>query len=519
MNPGYHFLRRGVAAFVILLILFGCSWLFRAMVPAIWQTFAVPGAVLVLAIAFTPARVAAGIRLSLVGVVWIVFLATNHFQPGGYWRTGIIVLALLWGAGQLFLVVASERVRVDRAGPFLRSLHESGFSTTLRRMDRGVFGDSLARGTRACRWAAALLVVTLLLSRAGALDADEEQLILSPWLAPRLSGPSHSLVVTLTTTDNNAQGYLRTALELNSIFRKAGAVVSVFPRFGPGDSIARHLLDSLTAMGGVTFDPPRFGWFTLDRPQGSAFTRFIATDISWRDGKPVVHPAIVAAARFFKAPLRLPGEFLKAPSFASGSGNMPRARNAEIMIGEHRIPIWSDGYSAVRNPHSLARVEQWNSFLFRASIERTSWDSALTYREFEAGKHVPALADSLCALMKGRMVFVQWENLSEDFRSDFDVSEPARIADMIVRGLIVDRAGPWHIALTCLVLLAGCVLSVRTRIGIQVAALLTCAAAFLILDGWIFREWLLLTSLVYPAFAAFVAAIILPLVRLSEEGA
>ena len=114
------------------------------------------------------------------------------------------------------------------------------------------------------------------------------------------------------------------------------------------------------------------------------------------------------------------------------------------------------------------------------------------------------------------MVFLQWVNLGEDFRRD-DATEPARIADLIVRGLIVDRAGTWHIALSCIVLALGVFLSVRVRVMIQAIILGALVPALLFLDGWIFHEWLLLTNLVYPAFTAAVSATVLPLVRVGLE--
>jgi hypothetical protein len=516
MKTMHQFLKKGLIALFMIALLFLYAQLFHFIEPTIWRSVFLPGAVLILAVLLTPSRADARVRLAVTGVVLVFTLATTRLQPGYYLRTEIIVLAMLWGAGQIFLAIATTRVRNDVAGPLLRSLAETGYISTLRRMGHGAFGDALARGTRNTRWAIAVFLVSLLLSRAGAFDAEEEQLVLRPWFFHTLSGPSHSLVVSLTTPDNNPTEYLRTALELNRIFRKAGAVVSVFPRSGAVDPLAAKLLDSLTAMGGVTYDQPRFGWLEWGRPPGFVVTRYKAAGISWRTGEFVVHPSLVAAARYLASPIRLPKELLGTPTVGFPGAKLSIPRNTEVSVGERRIPIWDNGYAAVLNRQVLSRFEQWNSFLFRAEIERTHWDSALTYKAYGTGDKSHSLADSVWEHLKGKMVFVEWVNLGDDYRRD-DATEPARIADMVVSGLVVDRAAAWHVALSGIVLLIGVLLSIRTRIWLQVAVLLASAVGLIVLDGWLFREWLLLANLVYPAFTAAVAALIFPLVRAAHD--
>jgi hypothetical protein len=485
----------------------------------------IPAAVLILVLLFTPAIMRAGFRLLLVTAVLVVLFLTTRLEPGRFFRTEIIVLTAIWAAGQFGLVIASAWAESGNAGPLVRSLCNQGYLTTYRSMLQGNLGDAVAKSASAIRWALAIFLVSCLFWKSDAFDQQQSTLYALSTPGRREPGRSNSLVVTLTTPDNNPQKYLRAALTLTRTLHEAGAVVSCFPRRGVLDSISQALADSITVAGGTTFIQPlhwedrRF--FSLGIP----IARFQAIDISWRFGKPVVHPGLVAAGRFLHVPLSIPPQLLLNPnvpvSIAAArdlfhDSPMPTASSTSLGVGRTNIPIWYDGSSAV-----LVRLGPagepgfWNGPQFPADLEIADWDSSMSFFNYLSGKRTRVLPDSVWKRVSGKMVFVQWVNKGEDFRRD-DATGPAWVADMVSRGLTVDNAGSWHIAVSGLVLLLGVVLFYRARVWVLFPVLFGCAAGLVVLDGWLFREYLLVSNLIYPAFSAALAAVVLPLTKVSR---
>ncbi|HSQ76854.1 MAG TPA: hypothetical protein VLT13_14935, partial [Bacteroidota bacterium] len=196
MNVGHYYLRKALVTLLVLALAYAFSSVLVLRVPTIWRTFFLPSAVLILAVTLMPPHASAGIRLAVTAIVLILVFLTTRLQPGPYFRTELIVVAFLWGIAQVVLAIASERVRIEAAGPLLASLREVGYIATLRRMTDGRFGNLVARGTRAARWAIAILLASLLLSRADALDSEEENLVLFPHFRPSWTATSQSVVVT-----------------------------------------------------------------------------------------------------------------------------------------------------------------------------------------------------------------------------------------------------------------------------------------------------------------------------------
>ncbi|MBK7260312.1 MAG: hypothetical protein IPI01_21410 [Ignavibacteriae bacterium] len=96
-------------------------------------------------------------------------------------------------------------------------------------------------------------------------------------------------------------------------------------------------------------------------------------------------------------------------------------------------------------------------------------------------------------------------------------SVPALIADMAVRGMFVSESPAWHIIVSVLAVLVGIVLFASVRPWLTFVVLLACAVGLGVVDRWVFGEYLLVTRLVYPAFTCAVAAMVLPLVRISAR--
>ena len=104
--------------------------------------------------------------------------------------------------------------------------------------------------------------------------------------------------------------------------------------------------------------------------------------------------------------------------------------------------------------------------------------------------------------------------INSNIRRD-DATGPAMVADMVVRGFAVDRGGHWHLAVSFLVLLLGIILFARAGVWVLVATMAGCAIGLSIIDGLVFREYLYVANLIYPAFCAGLSAVILPLVKIA----
>lgn len=484
----------------------------------------VPLLVFALGVLFAPRAVAGLLRLGYAVFILLAVLIFERLLPYYYLGNYLTILVLVWVGGQIILVMAGERVRSGEGGGIATSLCANGYLRTLRRMDGGAFGVRLASLLTVTRWSALIFVGSLLLYRSETFHRPEEDLLLQPGSRYEIDSRSHSVVATLTTTDNNVTGYLRTAIEMNDLFRKAGAAVVCFPCRGALDPKAQKLADSLEMAGGVLFVQPRYDLRWFERTWGWNFMRFVSIDVTWQYGKPLIHPGLVAASRLMGTRVHVPNELLRAPSYGLHDSQMPRARNTELRIGEQRIPVWEDGYSVVLgrlssgvfNPDAPGSRSGWNSFVFPAAFERMNWDSSLTFFDFETVSRPRTLPHAVWKMAAGKMIFVQWVNMGEDFRRD-DATSPALVADMVVRGLVIDQARPWHIAISCGILLVAAALFVYGRKWLLAFILIGCAIGCIVLDGWIFREYLLVVRFIYPAFTAAVAAVVLPLVMMAKK--
>jgi hypothetical protein len=498
-----------------------------------------PLLLLVLAIMFMPVKMSPAVRILTSIGVFGAFLVIRKVLASSALVRGLLayqvgmgppvptietvslVIALLWLAGQMVLVVVTDRVRSGAAGVTESALAERGFAAFIRSTSRREFGAVPALWITGLRWGILILAGCLLLYRSGSLHQIEEDLILPVRHMSAVPGSSASVIVTLTTPDNNPRQYLRTALELNARFRAGGAAVVCFPSRGVLDSTARTLADSLAASGAVVFDREQFDPRYAMIGAGWDFLRFRSIDFSWTNGSPTVHPSLLAASRYLKLPVRIPPEyarFLHLDARAAGMVGPPRG---EVMIGASRVPRWKDGMSVVLRRsaflplHYAAGGETlWNSFIFPANIERPQWEGPILYKEYGSGRTLTALPDSVWKFADGRMVFVQWVNMGD---ADFhDVASiPALIADMAVRGSFVREAPAWQVLVTLGVILIAVGLFALFRPWIVFIALLAGAIGLGVADAWIFCDYLLVTRLVYPVFAAAVAAMVLPLVRIS----
>jgi hypothetical protein len=126
------------------------------------------------------------------------------------------------------------------------------------------------------------------------------------------------------------------------------------------------------------------------------------------------------------------------------------------------------------------------------------------------------IPDSVLQLVSGRMVFLDWMDMGEGHLRGF-AAGPAMIADMLTRGVFIREAPAWHILVTVLVMILGVALFVWSRPSFTLVLLLAAAVAIGAADVWIFKEYMLVTRLIYPAFVALVAAVVFPLVRISER--
>jgi hypothetical protein len=452
----------------------------------------------------------------------LLTLAVGVTPPVDTLETLSLVIALIWIAGQMLLVVVTDRSRSGVARPIEVTLAERGYNDLLRSMARGEFGTMLARWITAVRWSVFIIIGMGLMYRSESLHGFEEEILVRPAAFRSVQGPSNSVIVTLTTPDNNPKKYLRTALEVNARFRSGGAAVVCFPARGFLDSTAAVLKDSLEKSGAIVFDREQFNPLYAMMGRGWNLLRFRSTDYGWYNGSPVVHPSLLAASRYLGVPIRIPDEyrqFREAVKRGRWAGSIPPA--GESVLGTVSVPRWNDGFSVVLRregfismSHATGESSQWNSFIFPANIERPDWDGPIIYKTFGSGTPRTSLPDSVWKFVAGRMVFVQWEDMGEhSFQGT--ASTNALIADMASRGMFVRESLSWYLPLSLAVLLLGVLLFPWSRPLLSCASLVAVAVGIVVLDAWIFREYLVVTRLIYPAFTAGLAAVVLPLVRAS----
>lgn len=501
----------------------------------------IPTGLLFLGMALVPVRIAPVSRFIAAVVVFALYvLLRGALTPRNWWTqmqtrdvatgapfdtlaTVSLVIALIWLAGQMLLVVLSDRVRAGKGSPTAVSLVNGGYMGLLRASSRGEFGTACARLLTGMRWGALILAGVWLLYRSGSLHQPEEDLLLPLGRVGEATGPSRSVLVSLTTPDNNPLEYIRTAIEINALFRAGGAAVVCFPRSGMADSTIRLLIDSLESAGAVVYDreqfDPRYAWGGT----GWQFLRFWSAGFGWSNSLPMIHPSIRAASRYLNVPVRLPADTRRMPAIPwAGNAGVVDPAAGDVMLGPAPVPRWSDGWSVVPRPQGLFPTQHpggdtlWNSFLFRVGILRYAWEMPIEYMFYGDAHRVRTLPDSILRLVAGRMVFIDWSDMGGGMPRF--AAGPAMIADMLVRGLFVREALSWHIPVTVAVLLCGIALFVWSRPSVMVLVLVAVALMIATMDVWVFREYLLVTRLVYPAFVALVSAVVFPLVRISERG-
>ena len=404
-------------------------------------------------------------------------------------------------------------------------LVNEGYPGILRAFARGEFGLTCARWVTGLRWGVFILAGVWLLYRSGSLDQPEEEFVLPLARVGETSGPSRSVLVSLMTGDNNPREYLRTAIEINAVFRAAGAAVVCIPRSGARDSTVRSLIDSLEAAGAVVYDRERFESRYAGGRQSMQSLRFWSAGYGYSSDLPLIHPSIQAAARYLRVPVQLPSDYKRMPAipwYGGGFGAGP-PNAGDILLGSTPIPRWSDGWSVVPRPpglfpmhYSTGGESLWNSFMFPAGILRGQWHDPLRYMFYGDARSVSVLPDSVLRLVSGRMVFIDWTDMGDGNLRGAG-SGPAMIAEMVVRGIFIREAPAWHILVTVLVMILGVALFVWSRPSIILVLLLAAAVLIGAMDVWIFKEYMLVTRLIYPAFVALVAAVVFSLVRIADR--
>jgi hypothetical protein len=455
--------------------------------------------------------------------VGVVILLGRQFHPWFFqFELSLVVpneiplITGIWTFCQLLLIVAARSEAAAESGLIMHSFHEHGLRATCIEMRRGKFGRMAAEVGGALQWILWILLATVLLWRSNGLEQIESDLLYRrvEWEQP-LSAP-HSMIVTLTTPDNNQKKYLQTALEITRAFRKAGALVTCVPRRAILDSAAQRIADSIADCGGMTFAQRRPGEEGPDERWRLAYLRFYPVDFFRMTGKPTVHAAIAAVARASDSVVKVSPQLLKNPGELFQHGRTPAFYNASIWLGNRKIPVDREGRAAVLLYGSwIPQPPGWNRSVFRAEFEKTYWDSPLTMFSLVTGKHVDNIPDSLWQIAQGKMVFLKWVNNGEDLRRD-DAGVPAMIADRVSSNHVVRFEGEWSIWVACFLLFASGFVAVRARTGVLLAFLVGCTLALLVLDGWLFARHLVVSSLIYPALAMGLAALILPLTKLPD---
>ncbi|MEK6755669.1 MAG: hypothetical protein AABZ02_05915 [Bacteroidota bacterium] len=323
--------------------------------------------------------------------------------------------------------------------------------------------------------------------------------------------------------------YLRHALAIVKNLKKAGAKVVVLPL--PSDILPvpkiLDLLDKLKKQGIVVFgattspsqyfsrsvsylEDPKNWWVrqpALHRvsiPWGvlsmytepfAALYRFVPSQFRDFDtGEPVPDIALQALKRYLGYPDSL--EIRHTPYYDS--------------LGPHTIPLERDGFAYVK--HSFH--SSFDGGVFASLLPET--DSLIFFPTRWSGKKEPINLDSSWAFYNGKIVVLDWGNLSQFQFPSFGLIY-AQIVNAILHKNFVDRYNDYDLFFIALVVISLSVVSYHFRGIITVLVSFVLGVGIVVLSIWLFDRYSILYDPVYVLVPIVLCGFILPIVRLAEE--
>jgi hypothetical protein len=457
-------------------------------------------------------------RLGIAGVlVALVFLVRLLYQTSGparsHWIyfTGAYLVLTAFAAYQVLRTVALVAVSRKTSSSLLQALHLRGVRGTLWEIYRRRLTPPLRLPLTLAAWALLIGATVWILWRTASLEALQARVIGNPGRGNDSTGFPICRVLALETPDNNLTRYYRALTALARDFHLAGARILIAEQ-SPYDSPHSpwwSLVDSLRLSGMLFYESGE------GRPQSLPL--------------PTEAPADWRRARFLDQARFLPEEnptviaFRPVPSWYDGLQINAALQAVAQLRGERTVqqPFYLDGavrYGDLRIPvthegEAFAPIDGRAAKAFVAAAILKEGNDTLFYMDDARPELTSSMSPSLISRVRGQIVLVKWTDAG-GFVGPWKNRRPSSVPSIIEalqRGRLITPARTWHHAITFVVLLLGIGLSLGKHLRVASGVMALMALVILGADMWLFGSQMLMTDLIYPALAALLAGIILPL--------
>jgi hypothetical protein len=368
-------------------------------------------------------------------------------------------------------------------------------------------------------WSVVVFGIVCMLSATGRLDDAEVYVLEKLALQARSYSTTTSRILVLETGDNNPTDYLRDLAQVVGDLKTNGAraVVARFPPLVATRPLHDVLIDSIMRSGIAVLY--RDYW----RSRQIEYPLFVGGGKGmFRAVTPILVPVPVEgqgrAGLFRWYPCdstsdlaRVDATIMAAAKYRGFPDTLRATITPEsVTYGNVSVPVNAHGQACV-----LWRLGQpAGEFLTVSAVRELDSDTLrfFSYPEWRSFGTYPA---EFGYEVRDRIVFVEW--IVPGTRQDWRKIAYANIVENLLRDEAVREFERVHLYIAALVVLLSAVLSLTLRPG--VAAFLIAAAGVVLLLGSAYALVALnvLVQGAYPAAAAFISAVILPLVRLSHE--
>ncbi len=452
----------------------------------------------------------AGFLVALLFVVRLLYQASGPASSRWLYFTATYLALIAFAGYQVLRAVALVAVSRQTQSPLLQALHFRGVRGTLWEIHRRRLAPALRLPLILSSCLCLILVTALVLSSTHALETVQARLIGSLTGERDSTGIPICRVVTLETPDNNLGRYYRAVTNLARTLQEAGAkiVLVELSRWEGPLSPWKPVLDSLAHTGVLLYvsgngtpqslplpNPPPADWrrarlYDQARPVPDESPLMISFRPvpSWYSQQLHCALHVVAVLRGERT--------IQQPYFVDG----------EVRYGGLRIPVTKEG-------EAYAPLDRrvWKG-LAGVALLRDGTDT-LVYMDDSRPQYTGTMSPAFAARVRGEVVTIEWfesGGLEAPWKKP-NLVPLSSIVEALQRGRLVSPLPLWHHALTIVVLLLGAGLALGKHIWVAFPVMVFLALTLLAADVWLYSSQSLLADLIYPALAAVLAGIFLPL--------
>ncbi len=434
------------------------------------------------------------------------------------------VAFVFWGVAAMRILLrlrAAFRATEGGDSSFIVAILRNGVARTLWEIYRRRSFQRIRLRLLYVFWSIAIVGIIAGLSVTRRLDDTEAQILLQFPLLQTSGSTNASRILVLETGDNNPTDYLRDLAKISSGLKNNGAraMVATVPPFIVARPLHLALVDSIEQTG-VAILYSGYGWpgslvfpFFSGREEEIFRRRTWFVDpvladpkqrvglVRWTPSDSMRHPPAVDA-------------LIEAATRYLDTSDAPHATVSPTTLtyGTLSVPLNSRGQAAVFLPKPRPHPQFLNVHAIRELDSDTLW--FYTSTEWKSFNSFP---QEFAHEVEGRIVFVGWivPPLSMEWREGIY----AGIVGALLRNETIREYESVRLLAPCLVVLLSALLCLKLRPGVAAAIVLSCGVALLACGTLLLATHHILFQAAYPAVAAFLSGVILPLVRISHEHA